>query len=182
MRRRRRIVIGSSAAFLVVAAVAIPLQLVALSRTEAVARREVVLQPPGLDIAALPLVSFGPDGRAAAAHLSGASWVATTATSQCAAATGYAIRPRAVEVGFLTTVQGPRAVLAVYCTLPTGAVALEVAVVRGASHRSRIVLGVGRGVVSAELVATRATLTMRSGEVVRHGRLTRVAAETLLEF
>jgi len=162
-------VIGGAILFALVAAVGIPLQLLALQRTEAAQRRVLTLNPTGLDIAAEPLVNFGPGGRLAAASYGSASWAGPVAAGLCTRATGFALRPREVEVGFLETVAGPRAVLADYCTLPRGGVGLVVALVRPNPRQVQVVAALARGIASATVVATADAVVLHHVEIVRDG-------------
>ncbi|ACU54187.1 hypothetical protein Afer_1256 [Acidimicrobium ferrooxidans DSM 10331] len=182
MRRRRRWLAGGVAAFVVVAAIAIPIQLAALRRTTARAEHELVLGPPGIDLGAAPLVAFGPSGRRAAEVLGGTAWAAPVATGMCTRATGFEIRPREIEVGFLRTVGGPRAVLAAYCTLVTGQTALTVGLVASATHRVQTVLALADAVTSAEVLATSSSVQLRRVEELRHGVVRAGAARTLSAF
>lgn len=182
MRRRRRWLAAGAVGFVVVAAIAIPIQLAALRRTSTIAEHELVLGAPGIDLGAAPLVAFGPRGRHAAEVLGGTAWAAPTAAGMCSRATGFEIRPREIEVGFLQTLGGPRAVLAAYCTLVTGQTALTVGLVATAAHHVQTVLGVADAVTSAEVLATSTSVELRRVEELRHGVIRTGAARTLSAF
>jgi len=182
MKRRRRAVAVGALSFVLLALVALPFQLAALANLQAQERTALVLEPPSIDIAATPIVGFGPGGRSAVTTFGATSWVPGLAASLCATATGFRIRPREVEVGFLETAAGPRAVLADYCTLPAGGDALTVALVRGAGHEVRRLLGVGADVASAQIVATRSRVELRQVREARHGVLRRAPNRALAAF
>ncbi len=163
-------------------AVTLPFELGALRSSTALAAKEALLPPAGTHLGSAPLIVFGPGGRKAAQRFARPSWIASEARSLCLGS--QALGPAATsEIGFVWTRDGPRAVLADYCQVPTGGERLLVALFEPKEALETLLVPPGSRAYTATITVTPQSVAI-SGEltVSRSGTSRAVAPATLARF
>lgn len=173
--RRNRWVRRGLIAFVVVLVIGVPLEVAAYRHSEALAAKEALLPVPGVHLGAAPLVVFGPEGRAAAERFGRGAWLQPAATRLCDGLGQSTGEVGVVEVGFVRTDVGDRAVLAVYCPLTSGDDQLLVAEFAPPGRELGYLVDSRAGLDAAQIVVTRADVTIsraRRGTVALGGTRT----------
>ncbi len=180
--RRHRFVRWGAYATLALLAVSLPFELNALRNSDATASKEALLPAAGIHLGTAPIVVFGPDGRNAAQQFAGPQWIPRAAISLCRQFAKTSVAAT-IEVGFVWTKTGPRAVMADYCPLEIGGERLLVALYRPKATLGALLVSAASHAYSATVIMTPTSVTI-SGEhvVARYGAPKSLPSTTLTRF